>query len=373
MSVRLPERGADENERARQDLTARVRELVGIDASSSQVMHDWSILDYSSCFSIEWTWSQSRWGVFVKIPKIEIDRKTVLSSREADRVLGRHEYASLTYLERHWNGSEARVDYVKPLAFFEDCNAIVTERTYAGEFLGPFRRAALWRQESDDALLDILRRTGLALRTFHRRAQAAEAFPAEPFEGKRVIQKIERIIENLRSVGVTEPLAPGPLEALREWTAYRSELQPTMTLKGLDVRNMFVDGKGQVSLLDPGRLKKDVPEADLARLLVTIQILYWGTPWFFLRMQPAARYAGALLDGYSDGRVDPAALQLLVVKELFKHWRAAYVALTRKRWPRPLEWVVSRAYIDAFYRAETARAVGSLRASVADRSSAAQV
>lgn len=373
MSLHTREGGHEENERVRKDLTARVRDLADADSGAMQVAHDWAILDYSSCFSVEWTRPQSRRGVFVKIPKTHIDRKTVLPSCEADRVLGRDEYASLTYLARHWNGSDARVDYVRPLAFFEDCNAIVTERTYAGELLGPFRRAALWQGERDGALFDIFRRTGTALRTFHRRSQAAEAFPAEPFEGVRVMRKIDRILDDLRSVGITQPLVPSVLGALREWTTYRSEAQPAMTLKGLDVRNMFVNDEGRVSLLDPGRLKRDVPEADLARLLVTIHILFWGTPWFFLRVQPTARYATALLGGYDIGRINFTALRLLIVKELLKHWRAAYVALTRKHWPRPVERVVSRTYIDAFYRAETSRAIGRLSATAQGDSSAAWV
>ena len=374
MSLRSRDGTSDENEQVRMDLAARVRKLVESAAGTVSLLkvHDWAILDFSSCFSIEWMRQQSRWGVFVKIPKTSVNRKTVLPTCEGDRVLGRNEYASLTYLERHWNGSEARVDYVKPLAFFEDCNAIVTERTYAWELLGPFRRSAIWRRGPGDEMVDILRRIGLALRIFHRRSQATDAFHVEPFDGGRVIQKIGRIVDDLLSAGVRQPLTPNDLSAVREWATYRREVQPTMTLKGLDVRNMFADGEGRISLLDPGRLKKDAPEADLARLLATVQILYWGTLVFFLRAQPAPRYEGALLAGYDDACVDHALLRLLVVKELLKHWRQAYEALDHKNWPRPVKWMLSRTYIDSFYRAETARAISRLRATAQGRLPAAR-
>lgn len=360
-----PDSGLDQNERVRLDLTARVRELVEGKAGTLSLLavHDWAILDYSSCFSIEWKRQQSHWGVFVKIPKTDIDRQTVLPTSEADRLLAREEFASLTYLGRQWNGSDARVDYVKPLAFFEDWNAIVTERAYAGELLGPFRRAVVWRWLSHNAgseLTDILRRIGMGLRIFHRRSQAAEMFAVEPFEGRNVVQKVQRIVGDLRAVGVSQPLAPASFAALRAWMTWRRDSQPAMTLKGLDVRNVLVNDEGRVWLLDPGRLKRDAPEADLARLLVTCQLMYWGTPWFSLRAQPGAQYEHAMLDGYDDGRLDRAALRLLVVKELFKHWRQAYVALTRKRWPRSVAWTLARTYIDGFYRAETVSAIARL-------------
>lgn len=372
MSLHLQGNSPEENERVRKDLTARIRELVRPDTLATEVAHDWAFLDYSSCFSIEWMRPQSRRGVFVKIPKTQIDRNTVLPSCDADRVLGHHEYASLTYLGQHWNGSEARVGYVNPLAFFEDCNAIVTERIYAGELLSPFRRAVLSPWDRGGAVLDALRRIGSTLRFYHRRSQAREAFPSEPFEGERVIRKIERISEDLCAVGVREPLSVASHEALQSWMAYCPAIRPTMTLKGLDIRNMFVDSEGRVSLLDPGRLKKDVPEADLARLLVTIQILFWGTLLFFIRVQPPVQFMSALVDGYGRDGIDLAVLRLFIVKELFKHWRMAYVALTRKQWPRVLELALSAAYIDAFYRAESARAIERLSATAQTHSSPAK-
>jgi hypothetical protein len=355
-----------QNEQAKQALIGRVRELVerAPDRPTLLAVHDWKIHDFSSCFSIEWLRQQDRYGVYVKVPKADISRQSVPPSSEGDRVLARHEFASLVYLAKHWPAGDMQVQYVKPLAFYEDCNAIVTERAYGVDVLDRFRREALRSRVNGraDFVTSLLYRIGQALYAFHRNSQASEEQGSDVSVATKIVCKIEQIAADVRSASGCDPLAPALLERLRGFAAHRCGRQPTMTLKGLDIRNVLIHDDGFLSLIDPGRLKKDVPEADIARLFVTCQIIYWGTPWFFLHLQPSPHYERALLEGYGLRAIDTVLLRLLVVKELLKHWRAAYVALMLKRWPRGLKWALSRSYIDGFYSAETARAVRLLRA-----------
>lgn len=350
-----------ENEDVRRTVDARIKqELIPRGVRRGTVTtSDWAIHDYSSCFSVEWTEAGGRVGIFVKIPKTDIDRRTVSPRTGGDRLLAEHEFATLTYLRTHWDGS-AGVTYVEPLAFYRDYGAIVTRRAYAADFFPSFRRADIARKlraaRRDDVADNVVSRLGAALREFHRRSRAAEGFGDKRFGGAALVEKVTAIVEDLRGYGVPERLLRGPLGRLERWQAYAGKSAFTFTLKGLDIRNVLIDGERHVHLLDPGRLKPNFHEADLARMLMTCRILYWGTPWFFLHVRPAEMYERAFLRSYYQGPPhDPVILRLHLIKELFKHWRSAYVALTRKRWPGAFESLTSRTYIDAFYSRAVAR------------------
>jgi hypothetical protein len=347
--------GSRENDLTRSTIEQRVKDrFVPSGAGVGPIsVTDWKILDYSSCFSVDWTVQGSRAGVFVKIPKVDIDRRTVGPRTEEDRLLGRHEFSSLSYLNQHWIGS-ADVRYVEPLAFYPDVNAIVTRRAYATDLLPRFRVADTQRKcsrsQREDATALALKGIGIALREFHDRARLAEHFGVGTFNAAEVVERATRISGHLRDYGVPQKYLRTILCQLSVWRGYSRPATDTLTLKGLDIRNVLVGEKQRVYLLDPGRLKRDREEADLARLLVTSRILYWGTPLFWLKVTPSAIYEHSLLNGYGrDTRDDGIVLRLYVVKELFKHWRAAYVALLRKRWPWIVESAMRRTYIDAFY------------------------
>lgn len=355
------DRAKQENERVRRTITARIEsELVPSGpARTSLKASGWVLNDYSSCFSMEWVEAERRVGVFVKIPKTEIDRRSVLPRIDGDRRLADSERQSLEYLRTHWDDAVA-VTYVEPLAFYRDFNAIVTRRAYAHDFFLPFRRADIARKmawaQPDDVAENVLSRLGTALRMFHSRARASEGDSDEPFSGAPLIDKIARIADDLDQYGVGRAVLHAPLVCLERWRSYSAAGVAVLTLKGLDVRNVLIADDRHVHLLDPGRLKRDFHQADLARMLVTCRILYWGTPWFALNVRPARVYDSVFLGSYYQRPPDDAiVLGLYVVKELFKHWRAAYVALTRKRWPGAIESLMGHVYIDAFYSRAVAR------------------
>ena len=356
-----------ENARVGSELFRRIARDLFTDETSPRRLEtrEWEILDYSSCFSIEWEEGERRDGVYVKIPKADIDRRTVLPEKEADRRLAEDEFRSLAYVQKHWDGSAQGVSFVILLAFYGDYNALVTRRAYGRDLLVLFRKADLrrkfWRALRGDSMLVGLNKVGRALRDFHRRSREAEGFDHEEFRADRLIAKVDRICDDLRRSGVDERRVRPSLERLGRWRDYAVSCPMAMTLKGLEIRNILIGDHGQIHLFDPGRLKRDFHQADLARLLVTCRILYWGAPWFALRLHPDRCYERAVLEGYyADSTQDQTVLKLHIIKELCKQWRMAYVALRRKRWPAPVEWLLGRSYIDPFYAAQVAQEIRGL-------------
>lgn len=326
-------------------IAARLASDIGprLGVSGAPRLSSWAVLDYSSVFHADW--DGVRVGVYVKVPKIEINRQTAWPVCDADRHMARREWESLNYLATHWGRG---VPYVTPLEFYDDLNAIVTRRAYGADLIESLRPVARRPLAANDPWRERFAALGQALREFHdsgrRPANAGNA-------GSDAVQdKLRRYLDDLSLLGAagTDCWPQSPPQPERQPTTL------VTTLKGLDVRNILLDDDGRMTLLDPGGLKPDVPEADLARLLVTNRILYWGSLRFLIGQQPHLDYASALLDGYGESAINRNRLAWQTAKQLVKHWRAAYVAVTRKQWPGPVNHLVLRTYVDPFYRRELA-------------------
>jgi hypothetical protein len=328
------------------------REVLGLSRQNGLEIGPWQILDFSSTFSIDWGVGASRQGVFVKVPKVEICKRQVGLVTPADRRFAAEEYDSLSRLSRAWNGADLGVSFVKPLAFLSDYNAIVTQRAYAREFFTLFRRADLGCRGqgpgADHEVIGCLNRLGQALARYHRNCGEEGLFEVE-ITGAKIQGYLARLQE-LRVDRALLAQISGALEGLQGRVA---PTRLTDTIKGLDVRNILIDPENRLFLLDPGKLKRDYREADLARFLVTCRILYWGSLRFFLRLTPHNSFEPSFLQGYLGGEESGGwVLSLFTLKELLKHWLMAYVALGLKRWPSALKAVLKRTYIDPFYRGQ---------------------
>jgi hypothetical protein len=298
-------------------------------------------------------------GVFVKIPKADLRRSSphILPLTESDRDLGRTEHESLCHLGQRWDGARERVQFVQPVAYLQDWNAVVTIRAPAAEAVDALRQAA-WRERlgvSSDATA-MLRRLAAALRRFHDTAATPSTLdPAE------VVRKVRRYVIALSEWAVA-PEYCARLLSMIEQRVGRAPLPvvETTTLKGIDVRNVLVDPAGRLYLVDPGRMKRAPREADLARFLITWRILYWGRPVFAFGAVPPARSEAEFLAAY--GGCDTRVLRMLIVKELFKHWHTAHDSLRLKPWSTARRRIVAAAYIDRFYRRQLLASVEGLDA-----------
>jgi hypothetical protein len=310
--------------------------------------------NFSICFGVGAGKNTEVPGVYVKIPKADLflkSEKKILPLAEEDRRFGESEYEALVYLAQHWTADDLKIKFVKPLDYLSEFNAIVTERADGGDYFRFLRKADMLERfagrRSGSAAAASLSRLGTALARFHKTAEKEESFPCDP-----VIAKILLCASRLNSSGLDSGLLEDTIVAVETFRGSRPLTLMTKTLKGLDVRNILIDRSENIFLLDPGRMKEDCREADLARFLVTLRILYWGSLRFFARLSPRQLYERSFLGGYyGPGEMpDQRLLILLTIKELLKHWHIAHVILRLKPWPAPLKNFLKRTYIDPFYK-----------------------
>ena len=326
--------------------------------------HPWEILDFSSCFSIEGVNQSNRWGVYVKVPKADVVRRTVIARTEDDRQLAQEEFKSLRYLDKYWS-RDNNVSFVKPLSFYSDHNAIVTERVYASDIFLPFRSADLRRkipgEKDEDGIGQVFHRLGKALRSFHDASVSSEGLEVGMFSGEDVVRKIRRATRDLQEYDVDQSFLKRGMAQVEFWSRYRIKQPIVMTLKGLDIRNILRNENDEIFLLDPGKMKPDFSAADLGRFLVTCTIVYWGSFWFFIGLYPHPYYERRFLEGYfRNEEFAPNVLILFQVKELYKQWRAGHIALSRKNWPKSTKMFLKKSYIDPFFKRHIQSKIGYL-------------
>lgn len=313
------------------------------------------INDFSICFGISVNGASDSKGLYVKIPKSDLflkEHRTILPLTDADRKFGEAEYSSLVCLSKFWQSEDIGVSFVTPLGFLKDYNAIVTRRIFAGDIFKVFRKYDLLGKlhigRHNNPMHDFLFRIGMALSRFHKTALTECTFTME-----EAIKKIEYYCSQLRSFRVNNKLLDDILRGIRCLKGYRVTTHVTKTLKGLDVRNILTDNSGHVYILDPGKLKEDYREMDLARFIVTCRILYWGGLFFILGLCPDHSYEDNFLKGYYgiDEKVSKIHI-VLIIKELLKHWCMAYTVLHLKPWHNAIKGFLRHTYIDPFYKSQ---------------------
>lgn len=90
---------------------------------------------------------------------------------------------------------------------------------------------------------------------------------------------------------------------------------------------------------------------DLARFITTCRILYWGNILSFFRVIPNPSYEECFVKSYyRNNKRSNKVLSLLIIKELLKHWRMAYIVTGLKSWPSPIKSLLKKVYIDPFYK-----------------------
>lgn len=311
---------------------------------------------YSFTFSVEIQTSEGSKGAFVKIPKsdLRVGSGQIMPLSDADRQMAGQEARSLRHLGEVWRGDDLRVRWVQLLGEIPEFNALVTAKVAMGEAFEMMRTADLRRRAGATAgivgIRDAMRRLGTGLGRFHQRDAATT-----PFVPAASCAKLLHCAAEVGRVSQSEWLSH-----VGDWLHRLGDAElpsaVTTTLKGIDVRNVLLSEAGDVTLLDPGRMKRTFREADLARFLVTYRILHWGRPWFALGWKPDPESELAFLAGYASAGEAPSGrvLRVYLVKELLKHWHTAHASLATKAWPAPVKRIVRSGYIDAFYERQLA-------------------
>jgi aminoglycoside phosphotransferase (APT) family kinase protein len=314
---------------------------------------------FSLLFTLDTTASAS---YVVKIPKTDLRRRPhegLLPITAEDHLLGRAEYESLRLMAHSWKAEDLRVSWVRPIDYIAEYNAVVTERVDAEEACLPLRKLALrhlgGNLNAGAELNALMARLAVAMRRFHdKHAMLLE------FSGERVAARLHEYIQRLKAAGARLPATALVERALDRIARTNFASVETITLKGIDIRNVLVACDGHIWLVDPGKAKRAPREADLARFLFTWRILFWGTAWFPFGMIPRSQAEAAFLRAY-DGNdpCDPAPLRVYLLKETLKHWFTAYDSVALKRWPKAKTAIVQRLYIDPFYHRQMVRLLRS--------------
>lgn len=305
-------------------------------------------LFWSYVFPLEKRTPSGAEAYFAKIPVATFKKTPLLPLSDLDRNAGRAEWEALGLLRARWPVRQGAVLAVEPVHFVESMNAIVTKRV-GGEHLNERIRAddcraRLLARPRSAGLAGLIGSFGEGLAGFHHADLAEAAFPVAAYKAKLAVYADE-----LRRFGVSAPLGSG-IAALGAGAEAVSRCRVATTLKGLEIGNVLVDDDGSAYLFDPGPAKLDVPEADLARLVVSCRILYWGTLRMASLGEPSRVYEQRLLAGYeSSAKIDRSVYLLCLGKEILKIWRMCHRALADKSWPAPLRRVAARGYIDRFF------------------------
>jgi hypothetical protein len=311
-----------------------------------------AINNFSFTFSVDVSTSGGQRNAFVKIPKVDMrcSMPSILPITFDDRGLAKEEESSLRLLDDKWQADDLDVRWVKICGTFPEFNALITDRIFADEAFAVFRRFDLRRRfgfrQDGQRLQCSMARLGSALGRFHHANsrpvvfRLAEALPKLEFYCREIAASTgsvwpERVLWKLQSMGDMEVAG---IEV--------------PTLKGIDIRNVLIDGQDRLYLLDPGRTKITHREADLARFIMTYRILYWGSKLLLLVREPDPKAETAFLESYYS-HSQPACPQLLnffLLKEQLKHWHTAYDSVQRRPWPSLLKRIVVKTYVNPFYR-----------------------
>lgn len=300
-------------------------------------------LDYwSLTFLLRCSGSDADRSFFVKIPKSQALASSPEGALdEQSRSLGRAEFETQRGL---WAFAQTHgLTAVRPLAYLDRSNAILTNFVPSEALEKICRQAMLrsWRH-SDDPALGALMATGAWLRKFHD-AQEATAQDLELEVKSEALRRFEDLSDRSAAPGLVRALR----DQLRAVPIEPGSWRTVASLPEFQVRNIMVGADG-IYPVDTDEPRPRPAEADLARFVISLHMLFWGSPLFLVRPRANRQLVQWFLDGY--GRPDFGSTGLdrwLLVSEWLRQWQDAYFVLDRiKTYREPLRSLVGRIYID---------------------------
>jgi hypothetical protein len=267
---------------------------------------------------------------------------------KADRILAKNEYESLMLLSKSW-ATEFGVTFIQTLGYIDEYNAIITERFFGDFFFKEFQKydtKEKFFNQASNPIHSAMFNFGQSLNSFHQKSISDAVFKTN-----EVLEKIKKYIIFLQKFNVNNYDLELILEALNEFSGTEYKTSIVKNIKGIDVRQILFNEKFQYCVMDPGKITKNFIEVDLARFIVTCRILYWGTFGILLKLKPNRRYEKNFMNGYkSSVSLSKEALKIMIIKELFKHWKIAHISLERKKWPKLFKLLLRKLYVDSFYK-----------------------
>jgi hypothetical protein len=245
--------------------------------------------------------------------------------------LAAEEYRAFRGLSESWPKDHS--DFVQPL-FYDPSSGFLVFPFVAGQdlYVPSLARQLVFGRLPIRFMHDV-GRLGSSLGAYHARS----ANPGTFFPDK-VLARIEKAGHEFDA-----PL-PGWLRGEGKRSA-----SVVPGIRGFEVRNAR-SGADRIWLFDPGRLRDEPAEADVARFLVSLKILTWGTVYFALPVA-TQEIEQAFLTGYRQHRTpDPALLRLFLLRELSWNWTECVEVIKLKRLPPAAQHMLTTAYVHPGFR-----------------------
>jgi hypothetical protein len=278
--------------------------------------------------------SSSPHRYLAKLPKAERGRglNQVPERVPADLDLAQQEYTALVELAKTWPRGD--VSYVEPRFFDATRGMLVFDYLEGQDLYTRQLPLSLVFRAPSNPVLSGLRRVGSALALYHARTTIAAQF-----DYARVLAKIE---QRSQALGVR---LPGSLASIAR--GHSSIVVPG--IKGFEFRNARI-GADRIWFFDPGRLRQEPAEADVARFLVSLRLCGWGTPYFSLPIRTGA-LVEAFIHAYRNGHpLNEQALDLFILKEVLWNWREFRDVLATKTALPVFSALMTKLYLDYPFR-----------------------
>jgi hypothetical protein len=325
-------------------------------------------IDYwSFIFQVNWRDGNQDRGVFIKIPRsASHDDRIAVTPRNGRAVhMAKAEFASLSRLYEFSQKQPpgGAVASIRPLAFWPEWNAIVTARVFGSDLFLALRRNLLplmGAAPGENHLGLLLSHLGEWLFDFQYSFTESSA---------RLLRTEDYAVEIdsywRRILSDCSAMLPGQALARRlAGIRLQGELSMCANLEGFEVRNILLEREtNRMYVLDPGEISITCYLENVAQFLASLDILYWGTPWFLLGRRPAPAVRNEFLRGFSlRSPLPPAWLRFFYVKQLLRLWNDACCVLKRKSLPLGVSAFLQRVYIDQFYMRELETEISGLEA-----------
>jgi hypothetical protein len=304
-------------------------------------------LDYwSLTFPIRCKGPGGNRSYFIKIPKSGALTNTsggVLY--DESRSQGRAEFETLRVL---WSFAQGHgLTAVRPLAYLDQADAILTDFVPAVELYEICRWAALGSRWNRARASDALAATGTWLRKFHDSQE-----PGSPIAEFDLRSEFLKRFEWLSEKAARPRLVRAIWEQLRAVPLDPGATRIVASLPEFEVRNVMVGIDG-IYPVDTGEPRPRPPEADVARFVVSIAMIFWGSPLFLLTRRADIGLIRAFLDGYGRPNFGSKALdRWFLGLEWLRQWQDAYFVVDRvKSYPTALRQLIAWLYIDGPFSA----------------------
>jgi hypothetical protein len=266
-----------------------------------------------------------------KFPKAVMRRGYgVMPQRTPDDIrVARQEYDSLLELGKTWVGKAS--SYTQPIFFDSEVGGFVLNEIVGTDLVNG----------ADKDAAQALTCLGADLAAYH-----ASSIQSRDIDAPQVLEKTLLLKTELETRAGAR--FPESFQNAVSLAAGRSAGSAALVraIKGFEIRNARVATSGHIWLFDPGKLKMEPAEADIARFVTSCRMVRWNRVDFIWRTgsEEAER---AFVNSYQMRRpINHMLLAFLTTREILKNWLAGIRAAELKALPRWLEKGVQVLYVN---------------------------